>query len=240
MQWKKYKKTDAFSYSFGAFPTGELIEKRPELIEEVIFSEQFHELGEWTARLKSRNIRWRVSDRAIRRIAPKGNIYVVGAFRKEAGEISDGNHVVLDRISDMGNLGNICRTMTAMGIFDLALIGTCCDYFDPKTIRASMGASFLIRVSSFETVDEYLERFGKDRTNYLFMLSETATIPLPKVVPQGKWSAFFGNEGAGLPAEYEKYGTCVRIPQSEFVDSLNLTTAVALGLYHFSNFGGTE
>ena len=47
------------------------------------------------------------------------------------------------------------------------------------------------------------------------------------------YSLVFGNEGAGLPNEFEKFGEKIFIPQSDEVDSLNLPIAVSIGLYEF-------
>ena len=43
----------------------------------------------------------------------------------------------------------------------------------------------------------------------------------------------FGNEGAGLPPEFQRVGQPVRIPSSDEVDSLNLAIAAAIGMYAF-------
>lgn len=237
MKWKKYRKSDRHSYTFGAFPTMELIDCHADWVLEILISEQFSEREPFVARLKRESIPYRIDDRDIRRLSPKGNVYVIGVFEKKAAPVRDKNHLVLDRVSDMGNLGSIVRTMLAMGIEDLVLLGTTCDLYDPRTVRASMGALFHIRHAQYETIDDYRAAFpfgrGVERQPYFFMLGKEKTVSLPELSVPQKWAVFFGNEGSGLPAEYEEYGTCVRIPQSEHVDSLNLTTAVAVGLYDF-------
>lgn len=233
MKWKKYKKGDDYSYAFGAFPTGELLAHNKEQVVEILFSEDFHEKEEWIRRLEQEHIAYRVSDKAVQRLANKGNIYVIGVFRTQLEQSRNNNHVVLDHISDMGNLGNIIRTMLAMDCYDLITIGSCCDIYDPRTVRASMGAVFSIRHSHFESYEEYRRAFPEERNVFCFLLAERGSTPLPNILGEGCWSLIFGNEGSGLAKEYEEIGTSVRIPQSEHVDSLNLTTAVAIGLYHF-------
>lgn len=78
-----------------------------------------------------------------------------------------------------------------------------------------------------------MEEYGHHQLQ-LFMLSEEAEA-IGKITVPEKWALVFGNEGAGLPEEYSKLGRSVIIPQSPYVDSLNLTTAVAIGLYHYTN-----
>ena len=47
-------------------------------------------------------------------------------------------------------------------------------------------------------------------------------------------SLIFGNESSGLPDCYLDYGQSVFIPHSEAIDSLNLSMALGLTLFHFS------
>mgnify|MGYP006050847247 FL=1 len=48
------------------------------------------------------------------------------------------------------------------------------------------------------------------------------------------FSLFFGNEATGLDERFHNYGTSVVIPQSSEVDSLNITVAVAVASYVFT------
>lgn len=236
MRWKKYKKDDLYSYSFGPFPSLELLEKRPEDLVEMLISPDFHDKDCLVQKLETRQIPYSIGDRQIERLAPKGNTYVVGVFKKYAAPPLPVSHLVLDQVRDMGNLGNICRTMLALGLKDLILLGNCCDIFDPRTIRASMGAIFSIRFAHYENVKTYLDAYGQGRNCYAFMLSPSA-ITLPHMAFNTPYSLIFGNEGAGLdPEVYAGLATGVMIPQSKEVDSLNLTTACAIGLYQAQNF----
>lgn len=63
------------------------------------------------------------------------------------GNISPGERsVLLDGIQDPGNAGTIIRTANAFGIGTVILTGDCADLYNPKTIRATMGAVFRQRV----------------------------------------------------------------------------------------------
>ena len=50
---------------------------------------------------------------------------------------------------------------------------------------------------------------------------------------QKPFSLVFGNEQSGLPAVFQTYGQSVFIPQSDKIDSLNLSVAVSIGAYAF-------
>lgn len=55
---------------------------------------------------------------------------------------SDGTNILLDGIQDPGNLGMIIRTAEAFQIGAVILTGSCVDVYNPKTVRATMGAIF--------------------------------------------------------------------------------------------------
>jgi len=136
--------------------------------------------------------------------------------------------------SDMGNLGTILRTALSFGIHDIALIEPCADLFNPKTVRASMGALFSLRVELFESFSAYLRAFGHSRDIFPFML-EGAAVLSPEGCPvSDKYALVFGNEATGLPPEFLQYGKSLLIAQSNEVDSLNLSISVAIGAYIFT------
>lgn len=238
MQWKRYKRSMDHSYTWGAFPTFELLQQAPERAMGIFFHPDFHEKEKMMELAKQQSIPVQESAKAVGRLSDKENTYVVGVFRKGSRSAQTGCHVVLDSISDMGNLGNIERSMLALGCRDLILLGNTCDPYHPKTIRASMGAHFHLRITTFESLEEYEASpiFGK-RTLYLFRLDrQSKTLPQARqqaLSAQEDWSLVFGNEGSGLPDAYASHGCSVMIPQTPHVDSLNLTTAAAIALYSF-------
>ncbi len=227
---KQYKKDYSYSYTLGPFPTFELVKNRYEIVERVILSKDFNELDKIIKLLEEKNIPYYFEPKTLERIGNKKKIYVAGVFKKYHEEIQEGNHLVLDNISDMGNLGTIVRTMVAFNIRNLALIGNSCDIFNPKVVRGSMGALFGIRFEYFENIDEYLSKFNNN--NYAFMLEENSK-NLSQTKIERPFSLIFGNEGSGLGGEYIRDNIeKVIIEQSEDVDSLNLTIAVGIGMYN--------
>ena len=63
-----------------------------------------------------------------------------------------------------------------------------------------------------------------------------AALPLEEAASAKKepYSLVFGNEGAGLPPEFASMGQSVIIPNSDEIDSLNLSVAAAIGVYAFA------
>lgn len=151
------------------------------------------------------------------------------SFRKfESGLDKDSSHIVLVNPSNAGNMGTIMRSALGFGMNRMAIIRPAVDAFDPKVVRASMGAIFSTEFVYFDSFDEYMKKYG-DRELYPFMLD--AKIKLHDVKPQGKFSLIFGNEATGLPHEFSKIGKSVIIPHSDRIDSLNLPIAASIAMY---------
>jgi TrmH family RNA methyltransferase len=141
---------------------------------------------------------------------------------------------VLDHPSDAGNLGTILRTALGFQITDIAIIRPATDVFDPKVIRASMGAMFSLNVRQFDTFSEYREEYLKHAL-YPFMLDGSLTLSAAVKSVKTPFALVFGNEGSGLTPSFAKLGQAVRIPHSNRIDSLNLSVAAAIGMHAFMN-----
>lgn len=236
-KYMAYKKSLPHTYTLGAFPTIEALETLPEKVQHVYIHPDYYQQQALIERLDALNITYDVSGRSIRRLAAKQNTLVVGVLDKFLPEVHEAHHIVLENIANMGNLGTIIRTMVGLGLNDLVTVGNVCDIYHPKVIRASMGAIFKIRLSHYDSMAAYHRHFAKDRQKYFFLLNEQAvTLNDAKQTLAAKYfSLIFGNEGAGLAADYTDLGTAVFIPQTAAVDSLNLPISVAIGLYTFLN-----
>lgn len=239
MRLKPYRKDFTYSYSCGVFPTIELITSCPDEVIKLIITEKGLSnsgVQKLMTLAEEKNIPYVIDSKTAERLYPKENSYAIGAFNKYSCTLkSDKNHIVLVNPSDKGNLGTILRTLTAFGIEDIAIITPAADIYDPKVIRASMGAVFKTRFQMFSSFEEYKNSL-KDtipRNYYPFMLNgqplETATKPDSEI-----FSLIFGNEASGLDDSFLNIGTPVRIMHLDTVDSLNLTIAAAIGMYNFT------
>lgn len=234
---KPYKKEFTYSYVLGAFPTIELLTKRPETVEEVYVHSTFTDREHVEKLCKSHGIPVRENDRMIAKLSDKENVFVIGVFRKFTDSLSTKEpHLMLVNPSNMGNAGTILRTCLAFGIHDIAIITPAIDPFNPKTIRASMGAIFSLRIECFESFEEYRRQYvdtATERKLYSFMLTAEDQLTVETCPKPELYTLIFGNEATGLPAEYAEYANAIKIPQSPEVDSLNLTIAVGIGAFLF-------
>lgn len=235
---KKYQKKAEYSFTFGAFPTFELLKNRPEQVRAVYVhsrmdnEETMQKLETLCART---GIRLVISDKQVERLREKDSVLIIGVFEKYTSALQqDTNHVVLVNPSDMGNLGTILRTCLGFGIHDIAIIEPAADVFNPKVVRSSMGAMFRQRVSLYPDFQKYERQYGQGRTLYPFVLHGRHVLQELARPQNERYALIFGNEATGLPAAFADMEHSVTIRQSAEVDSFNLSLAVGMAVYKFT------
>lgn len=235
MEYKKYDETGNISFTFGGFPTFELLKNRPQEVVKILISDKLQKNDEWEKienLCNKSNIVIEQNQKQIERLAPKGNVFVMGIFKKYNMALSKNlNTVVLDSPSDMGNLGTIMREMLGFNYNNLVVIKPHADIFNPKTIRASMGAIFSLNITEFDSFADFEKQ--NSLPLYLFMLNGTTNLSNIENAKTPN-ALVFGNEATGLPKEYVQKGTSVQIIHSKNIDSLNLSMSVGIALYQFT------
>lgn len=234
MEIKTYKKDAEYSYTLGAFPTIELLKTRPEEVLEVYVHSTFTDTKTVEELAGPHGIPVMVRDKQINKLSDKENCFVIGVLKKYRDVLrADQSHIVLVNPSNMGNMGTIIRTAIGFGIKNLAIISPGVDVFNPKTIRASMGALFRINCQYFSSFEEY-EHAYPEHEIFCFMLNAKRQLTVDNCPKPKLFSLVFGNEATGLDDSYLNKGTSIIIPQSEEVDSLNITIAAGVGMYLFT------
>lgn len=234
MDVKPYKKDAEYSYALGAFPTIELLKTRPEQVLEVYVHSTFPDIKTILELADPYHIPVTRQDKLIQRLSDKENCFVIGVFRKYKDILAaDKPHIVLVHPGNMGNMGTMLRTAAAFGIKDMAVILPGVDVFHPKTVRASMGALFRLRCASFQSFGEYREQYRAHEV-FCFMLNADRTLTIADCPKAELFSLVFGNEATGLDDSYLTQGTSIIIPQSDEVDSLNVTIAAGIAMFLFT------
>jgi len=139
----------------------------------------------------------------------------------------DGFLVLLDRISDPGNLGSIIRSCWALGVDGLLLTPECVDPYSPKVVRSTMGGIFhlpLIEAVAAPELDT-LQMHG-----YEFIATGLDhALDYYDIDMRGKKILVLGSEAIGIsPAIKSKCNQTSRIPINPKVDSLNVAAACAI------------
>jgi len=227
----RYKKEDDITYALGATVVMEYLNNCPAAVKGVILHPQFRSeetIEKIRAICSENNISLVTEEKPFNILSQKENCFVIAVIAKMHGQIRPGNHVVLVNPSNAGNLGTIMRSCAGFGILDIAIVPPAVDHFDPKTIRASMGAAARVRVEVFNSFEEYRSRFGSNNI-YPFMLDGSTLLQDTKI--DGDFSLVFGNEATGLPSEFSGIGHPIRIEHTDNIDSLNLPIAASIALY---------
>lgn len=232
---QRYKKDLFETYTIGYYPTLELLKLHPELATKVILSTKSEESkgAEEIIRIcDEKNIYYETSDRALKILSDKDNVYAAGFFSKFYPEIEPNeNTVVLINPSSLGNLGTIIRTMVGFNVNNLAIIGNSADIFHPDVVRSSMGALFKIKFKYFDSFQEFSKY--SNTTKYFFTTDGKILERDNKY--KNPFSLIFGNEGSGILKELSDNNIKVRLPMSDKIDSYNLSVSVALALYNSIN-----
>ena len=235
MKVQSYKRESALSYALGVTVTVELLLRRPAQAEAVLLHPALED-GPGKRRLlelcAAHGVPVETGEKPFRILSQKENCFAIGVFRKYDDPPRPGaRQVLLVCPSNAGNLGTILRTMAGFGVVDLSILPPAADLWDPRVVRASMGAVFQVRSAVYPDFDAWRAAFP-DLPCFPFML--TASVPLKTVDFPDPCALVFGNEAAGLPDEYARRGRAVVIPHGAGIDSLNLPTAAGIALYELT------
>lgn len=110
------------------------------------------------------------------------------------------------------------------------------DIFNPKVVRASMGAVFHVNICRYDSFDTYYAIYKESHDMFPFMLNGAKALQDYEIEMKvdRAFSLIFGNEATGLPDTYSEIGQSILINYLHEVDSLNLSIATGIGLYEFT------
>ncbi|MBR1811136.1 MAG: RNA methyltransferase [Clostridia bacterium] len=147
-----------------------------------------------------------------------------------AGDAVDpnGTYIAADHLQNPANLGALCRTAEALGL-DGVLIGGGCDIYNPKTLRASMGAMFRLPCYSAVRLADILSALSAKGMTLLAAVPDAGAQKITALRPQGGKVCVVGNEGNGISDEVLAVcHTRVTIPMRGRAESLNAAAAAAI------------
>ncbi|MBQ8852595.1 MAG: RNA methyltransferase [Oscillibacter sp.] len=139
-------------------------------------------------------------------------------------------YVVLDGVQDPGTVGTILRTADAFCADGMFLVNACADIYNPKTVRATMGAVFRCPVWSC-TAQELRALLAASGLPLYGAALRSDTVDARRV-NYARCAIAIGSEGKGLCDEM--LSLCDRtilIPMSEHCESLNAAIAASVLLW---------
>ncbi len=141
--------------------------------------------------------------------------------------------IVLDRLQDAGNVGTILRTAKALGYSDVIMLKGTVDLYNPKVLRASMGAAFALNIRQEVEVTEFISDCQKQNKS-IVATSLTDAKDLSERRIYSDCALVFGNEANGICAEILAAASeKLYIPLTEF-ESLNVAISAGIFLYEFA------
>ncbi|MDR0954759.1 MAG: RNA methyltransferase [Rikenellaceae bacterium] len=135
--------------------------------------------------------------------------------------------IVLESIEKPGNLGAICRVADAARVSGVIVCDPRTDIYNPNAIRSSLGCVFTVDVVSAdsETILNWLRQNGIKS----FAAELQAADFYHESDLRGRVALVFGTEATGLTDKWiHGADRRIKIPMGGVIDSLNVTTSVAI------------
>lgn len=174
-----------------------------------------------------------VSDKVLNKlsdtITPQG---IIGVASIKSSDCLSDKIIMLDDVSDPGNLGTIIRTAAALGYNDIISSLDTVDYYNEKVVRASQGGIFKINLIK----DELLPRIKllKEQGYDIYVTSLQDAVDISEVKKNHKCVIIFGNEAHGVTDKVKNAATkLIKLEMKNNVESLNVAVAASIIMWEF-------
>ena len=139
--------------------------------------------------------------------------------------------VVLENVTDPGNMGTLIRTADAAGADVIFLSKGCVDIYNPKVIRATMGSIFHLPIYRNLNLMDLMEDFKNNNVKTLAAHLKGTSTPY-KVDMTTACAVIIGNEANGLSDEISEMASdLVKIPMPGKAESMNAGIAGGILIY---------
>jgi len=164
---------------------------------------------------------------------PQGALFVCDLPKtEEAPDLS--GCLVLDGVQDPGNLGTILRTADALDV-PVILTPGCADAYNPKTVRAAMGAVF--RNPPRWAAQDVLLEACKQRQIPLYVTALSDRAVDLRQADLRKAAMVIGSEGRGAGAFFLSHADQeLIIPMNPRCESLNAAIAAAIVMWEMKRY----
>jgi len=136
--------------------------------------------------------------------------------------------LILDAVTEPGNMGTILRTAAAAGVQLVVLAPGCVDPYNPKVLRGGMGAHF--RVPIVESGWSGIEMFCQNMN--IYAAAGEAEASYDTVNWRDDWALIVGSEAHGISDDARKTTlTEILIPMAADTESLNVAVAAGIILF---------
>ena len=142
--------------------------------------------------------------------------------------------LILDAVSDPGNMGTILRTALAADVESVLLTSGCVDCYNPKVVRAAAGTHIALPIESnlsWSAIMEKVTRHCAGKPRLLLAEANSVNLYYEQDLKQ-PFALIVGNEAQGPSPEARQRATMtISIPLANNVESLNAAMATGIVLY---------
>lgn len=160
---------------------------------------------------------------------PQG-IVCICEMNNDCKEIARKHILALEDINDPSNMGTILRTAEAFGFDSIVISKNCCDIYNPKVLRGSMGAVFRIKFKTVISMPEFISTMNAKGVISCASLPSADSISIQELdFKSASYLMVIGNEAQGIREDTIK--VCkkkVTIPMPGKSESLNAATAASI------------
>lgn len=228
---KKFRQTQGLFVGDGTKLLQEAVKWVPDDLQAVILREDV-KCPDLPGHVRAVQVSRQLMEQISQMEAPEGALFICAMPEKAAAPEVRPGCLILDGIQDPGNVGTILRTADALDVPVLLTEG-CCDPYNPKTVRATMGAIF--RTPPGTITRETLIAQCRERK---IPLLATALSPVAKDLrnaPLKEAAVVIGSEGNGVSkALLEASDGQIIIPMHERCESLNAASAASIVLWQMT------
>lgn len=233
---RKGRDKEGLYFAEGTRLVGEAVEYISDKVRYILVSETYAEKNEYEVNKldnDGKNV-YITDDKIFAEICdtqtPQGIAAVIEKPREDKLGCVDCDYVlILDGVSEPGNMGTIIRTAEAAGVEYICLINNCTDIYSPKVVRSAMGSLFRMK---FGKID--ISHMGKMKSEG-FTVVATALYnskPIEDIKIKGKRAVVIGSEAHGVSDEVLAVAdTAVRLDMGGNVESLNAAVASGIIMY---------
>lgn len=144
------------------------------------------------------------------------------------------NIVILDSISDPGNMGAIIRTASWFGITGIISINNCVSIYNTKLLRSTMGNVFHIPIIEIGDVKAIFDKLKQN--NYTVFAADLEGQSYKEIVYPDKKVIIFGNEAHGISSNIKNYiDKKITILKTGQGESLNVSVSAGIVIAHIMN-----
>lgn len=140
--------------------------------------------------------------------------------------------LILDKVSDPGNLGSLMRSGKAFGFNTIFCSDGCVDFYNDKVIRTSQGAIFKLNLINGDILS-FITKIKE--THKVYGTHVQNGLALKEIKEKNNIAIVLGNEGSGISKEVFNILEKNIYIEMEQTESLNVGVCGSIIMHHINN-----